>query len=184
MFIDPHTYPFTAMLAANWKTIRDEHANIPSGGYKAWPEKFLYDHGWDVFGFYAFGRRLDKNCALCPETAHLIEQIPGMVTAGFSALEPGTHIRPHKGYTTQVLRCHLGLVVPAEGCALRVASETRPWREGECLVFDDTVEHEAWNRSDMRRVVLLLDFTREGVTYKPVATREAVELYPDAGAPR
>jgi aspartyl/asparaginyl beta-hydroxylase (cupin superfamily) len=43
-----------------------------------------------------------------------------------------------------------------------VGLETRSWGEGECLVFDDTVEHEAWNRSAKTRVVLLLDFLRPG----------------------
>ncbi len=32
------------------------------------------------------------------------------------------------------------------------------------MIFDDTVEHEAWNDSDRPRGVLLLDFLRPGVT--------------------
>jgi aspartyl/asparaginyl beta-hydroxylase (cupin superfamily) len=56
----------------------------------------------------------------------------------------------------------LGLVVPP-GCLLRVAGETRAWQEGRCLIFDDTLEHEAWNNSDQPRGVLLLDFLRPGV---------------------
>ncbi|HXU80612.1 MAG TPA: aspartyl/asparaginyl beta-hydroxylase domain-containing protein, partial [Polyangia bacterium] len=76
---------------------------------------------------------------------------------------PGTHIKPHVGWVRTVYRLHLGLVVPPD-CALRVGAETTPWREGACLVFDDTVEHEAWNRSGQDRVVLLLDFLRPGVS--------------------
>ena len=52
----------------------------------------------------------------------------GVTTAGFSRLAPGTHIKPHVGYTSEVLRCHLGLIVPPD-CALRVGSETRRWEE-------------------------------------------------------
>jgi aspartyl/asparaginyl beta-hydroxylase (cupin superfamily) len=78
-------------------------------------------------------------------------------------MAPGTHIKPHVGWVRTVYRLHMGLVVPPD-CALRVGAETRSWREGECLVFDDTVEHEAWNRSGDTRVVLLLDFLRPGVT--------------------
>ena len=33
----------------------------------------------------------------------------------------------------------------------------REWREGEAFVFDDTIEHEAWNDSDQLRVVLIFD---------------------------
>lgn len=82
--------------------------------------------------------------------------------AGFSRLAPHAHVKPHVGWAASVYRLHLGLVVP-EGCRLRVGSETRPWREGRCLIFDDTVEHEAWNDSDRPRAVLLLDFLRPGV---------------------
>src|SRR5215470_11228679 len=80
--------------------------------------------------------------------ARLVRGIPGMTMAGFSRLAPGAHITPHRGYEGYsgfVLRCHLGLVVP-EGCALKVGDETRGWQEGRCLVFDDSYEHEAWNR--------------------------------------
>jgi aspartyl/asparaginyl beta-hydroxylase (cupin superfamily) len=100
----------------------------------------------------------------CPRTAALLlTHVPGLTTAGFSRLAPGTHIKPHVGWVETVYRLHMGLVVPPD-CALRVGAETRRWREGECLIFDDTVEHEAWNRSCEPRVVLLLDFLRPGVT--------------------
>jgi ornithine lipid ester-linked acyl 2-hydroxylase len=46
---------------------------------------------------------------------------------------------------------------------LRVGDEVRAWQGGECLVFDDTTEHEAWNRSNADRLVLLLDFLRPGI---------------------
>ena len=36
----------------------------------------------------------------------------------------------------------------------------RSWREGASLVFDDSHEHFAWNRSAEDRVVLFVDFTR------------------------
>jgi beta-hydroxylase len=82
--------------------------------------------------------------------------------AGFSRLAPHTHVKPHAGWAASVYRMHLPLVVPP-GCRLRVAAETRTWQEGRCLIFDDTVEHEAWNDSDLSRGVLLLDFLRPGV---------------------
>ena len=88
--------------------------------------------------------------------------VPGLTTAGFSRLAPGTHIKPHKGWVTTVYRAHLGLVVPDDRCALRVGDESRTWSEGDVLVFDDTAEHEAWNRSDHTRTVLLFDFLRPG----------------------
>jgi beta-hydroxylase len=159
MYLDPSRFAFTAALQARWEAVRGEFLALEREALVAWPEKFLYDDGWDVFGLHAFGAKLVENCARCPETARLVEAIPGMTTAGFSRLQPGTHIRPHVGYTPAVLRCHLGLVVPP-GCEMRVGAETRGWAEGRCLVFDDTVEHEVWHRGDRERVVLLVDFRR------------------------
>jgi len=38
-----------------------------------------------------------------------------------------------------------------------VGGMTVEWRVGEGFVFDDTIEHEAWNDSDELRVVLIID---------------------------
>jgi beta-hydroxylase len=167
MFLDQRGYPFAQTLEAHWETIRGELLGLGRSSFMVFPERQLYESGWDVFPLYAFGRRLEKNCELCPETARVIETIPGMTTAAFSRMEPGTHIKPHVGYQDSVLRCHLALIVPAEGCAIRVGAETRGWEEGRCLVFDDTTEHEAWNRSEAVRTVLIIDFLKRGSEFEP-----------------
>ena len=159
MYSAAEDFPFTSVLESGWGSIRRELEMLHQSNFIPWPERFLYGQGWDVFGFYAFGQKLLKNCQLCPETTRLIEQVPGLTTAGFSSLAPGTHITPHVGYTKAVMRCHLGLIVPP-GCRMRVGTETREWKEGKCLVFDDTTEHEVWHRGDQPRVILLLDFKR------------------------
>jgi aspartyl/asparaginyl beta-hydroxylase (cupin superfamily) len=171
MYIDPDLFAFTGLLEREWRTIRAEFESVGREALMAWPERFLYDQGWDVLGLHAFGSKLLDNCARCPATTRLVESIPGMTTAGFSVLQPGTHIRPHVGYTGSVLRCHLGLVVPA-GCEMRVGSETRGWQEGKCLVFDDTVEHEVWHRGSEPRAILLVDFLKS-------AHREALMERPE-----
>jgi aspartyl/asparaginyl beta-hydroxylase (cupin superfamily) len=74
----------------------------------------------------------------------------------FSVLQPRTRIPPHTGVANTRLVVHLPLIVP-EGCGFRVGSETRAWREGEAWVFDDTIEHEAWNDSDRPRTILICD---------------------------
>jgi ornithine lipid ester-linked acyl 2-hydroxylase len=143
VFYEAPTFPFTADLETHWETIRDELSHLRQG--------------WDIFGLYAFGVKVSHNCHLCPETTKLVERIPNLMTAGFSALASGTHIAPHNGHPDGVLRCHLGLIVPQD-CGIRVGEEIQVWQEGKCLVFNDTVEHEAWNKGDRTRVVLLLDF--------------------------
>jgi beta-hydroxylase len=161
MFYDTALFPFTAHLEKNWRVIRAELDALDGDEFKDWPERSIYgDRGWKTFGLYAFGQRVPEGCARCPETDKLVRQIPGMTMAGFSRLSAGEHITPHRGYegySGYVLRFHLGLEVP-EDCAIRVGSETKSWREGESIVFDDSVEHEAWNRSDKGRTVLLCDF--------------------------
>jgi ornithine lipid ester-linked acyl 2-hydroxylase len=156
-FYEAAEFNFALHLETNWKKIREELAALKGEHFIDWSERYLYKEGWQTFGLYAFGVKIDKNCRLCPETTKLVETIPGLVTAGFSALAPGTHIAPHTGYPEGLLRCHLGLVIP-EDCAIRVSGDTRSWDEGKCLVFDDTWDHEAWNKSDRTRVILLLDF--------------------------
>ena len=74
----------------------------------------------------------------------------------FSVLEAGTHILPHRGVTNTRVVCHLPLVVPGD-CALVVGGQKHEWREGEAVAFDDTYEHEAWNRGTRTRVVLIID---------------------------
>lgn len=174
MYLSSEAYPFTRILEAGWTDIRHELENLHQGAFVPWPERFLYGQGWDVFGLYAFGRKLAQNCALCPQTTRLIEQVPGLTTAGFSSLKPGTHIAPHTGYTNAVLRCHLGLIVP-DGCKMRVGSEVRQWEEGKALIFDDTVEHEVWHNGDRPRIILLLDFLRTpGEAARPLVPEQVL----------
>jgi len=117
---------------------------------------------WDAFFFYRHGERQDANCARCPQTAAVIDALPIVRIREhapeicFSVLTPGTHILPHHGVTNTRLVTHLPLIVP-EDCAIRVGGEEHAWQEGRCVTFDDTFEHEAWNRSHSTRVVLILD---------------------------
>lgn len=117
---------------------------------------------WDAHFFYRHGQRYDAHCARCPQTAALVERMPlsrirehGPETL-FSVLRPGTHILPHRGVTNARLVTHLPLIVPPD-CALNVGGEIHEWQEGRCVTFDDTFEHEAWNRSGETRVVLIMD---------------------------
>jgi aspartyl/asparaginyl beta-hydroxylase (cupin superfamily) len=161
---DVQEFPFCKMLEENYEVIRKEFEALAAEHLVAWPERYLCKKGWDVFGLYAFNNRLEENCAKCPETARLLASIPGMTTAMFSCLQPRTHIRPHIGYfqySNYILRAHLGIKVP-EGCALIVNGVTQTWQNGKSFVFDDTFRHEAYNKSDELRVVLMIDFKYEG----------------------
>lgn len=116
---------------------------------------------WKTYFLYAYGYKAERNCTACPETTRLVEDIPGMKTAFFSIMGPGTHVPAHRGPYKGLLRYHLGLVVPEpEQCSLRVAHQVLHWREGQSVMFDDTYEHEVWNDSQQDRVVLFVDVLR------------------------
>ncbi len=123
---------------------------------------------WGAAYLFEDGLPHPENAARCPQTMAALAAAPqpaiGLRSpmALFSRLTPGTHIRPHHGLINTRLICHLPLVVP-DGCAIRVGADTRAWREGELLIFDDSFEHEAWNRGDRDRVVLLFEIWRPDI---------------------
>lgn len=173
-YYDPGEFPFLEALESEWRSVRREVAALDSSHFFDWPS----DHhtgSWTAFGLYAMQRKLGENCELCPETTRLVEQVPGLVTAGFSALAPGTRILPHRDLSDVTLRCHLGLIVPT-GCRMRVGAETRGWVEGKWLVFDGAVEHEVWHDGTSPRIVLLLDFLKPGMTYDHGFNRAAQKM--------
>jgi len=119
---------------------------------RRWSAYFLTNQGVDQ----------PSHIARCPRTMQALEGAPlcdvpsRAPTVFFSILDATTHIPPHSGVTNTRLTVHLPLIVPPE-CGFRVGSETREWVPGKAWVFDDTIEHEAWNRSDSPRAVLIFD---------------------------
>lgn len=117
---------------------------------------------WSAFHLLKDGAPVADNAAQCPHTMALLRGAPQPDQAGrtptamFSLLKPKTRIPPHVGVSNARLVTHLPLIVPP-GCGFRVANETRQWVPGQAWVFDDTIEHEAWNDSDKLRVVLIFD---------------------------
>jgi aspartyl/asparaginyl beta-hydroxylase (cupin superfamily) len=101
-----------------------------------------------------------------------------------SILKPGTHIPPHHGMLNTRLICHIPLVVPP-GCQLRVGRETRDVVEGQAMLFDDSIEHEAWNNGDSVRAVLLFEIWRPELSAEEraalTAMFETIGTYPSAG---
>lgn len=117
---------------------------------------------WSAYFLWNQGRREPQHLARCPQTAAALTaapqvDVPGRgPTAFFSILDAHTHIPAHSGVTNTRLTVHLPLIVPPN-CRFRVGGETREWRMGTAWVFDDTIEHEAWNDSDAARAILIFD---------------------------
>lgn len=123
---------------------------------------------WGAAWLWKDGVVADGMETLCPAALAALEHAPQPVIPGraplalFSRLTPGTHIQPHHGMLNTRLICHLPLIVP-DDCGLRVGAETRSWREGELLIFDDSFEHEAWNRGTRDRTILLFEIWRPDI---------------------
>jgi len=169
-FFETEAFPWVQTVEANWLVIRKELDLLLSDNevipnlQDVSPEQSPVAQGesWKSFFLYGFGHKIERNCARCPGTAHLVAKIPGLKMAMFSILAPKSHIPPHRGPYKGLLRYHLGLIIPAPGssCRIRVGDEIRSWQEGRSLIFDDSYDHEAWNESNQHRVILFVDFVR------------------------
>jgi len=167
--LDPAEFPWTAELRREWRTIRAEADaliadvdHIPPLRAMSPDHKRIAQHDlWKAFFLYGYGYKVEGNCARCPNTTAIVERIPGLNSAFFSVLLPGTRIESHVGPTKGLVTCHLGLMVPPDnGCLMHIHDRDVGWKEGECLVFDDTYRHEVLHQGHSPRVVLLVQVKR------------------------
>ena len=189
-FFDRRRFPWLEQLEAGTQTIREEllvvlredlegmepYIQYPPGvPVNQWVE-LNHSPRWNSYFLWKDGVKDEAHCARCPNTTALLESLPLLrqpgfgPTAMFSVLAPKTHIPPHNGSTNPRRRVHLPLILPGPS-RFRVGNETREWKMGEAWVFDDTIEHEAWNDADQTRVILIVDVWNP---YLTAAERELV----------
>jgi aspartyl/asparaginyl beta-hydroxylase (cupin superfamily) len=129
------------------------------------PHPLLENANWSAFHLIRDGAVVEANASRCPQVMAALAKAPIPAIPGrspmamISVLQPGTHIPPHNGLLNTRLICHIPLVVPA-GCRLRVGNDTRTVEAGKALLFDDSIEHEAWNDGNAPRAVLLFEVWR------------------------
>ena len=175
-FYERGDFPWLADVEAAAPAMRAELEAILAGGDgfepyvkrnpgRPQPANHLFeDPSWSACWLLQNGEPTEQ-ASRCPRTMQALATAPMPRIAGrspmalFSLLRPGTHIKPHHGLLNTRLICHVPLIAPA-GCRLRVGNETRVWEEGKALVFDDSIEHEAWNDGTETRVVLLFEIWR------------------------
>lgn len=164
--------------------VRENRPNTAQAG-------MLENADWSAFYLIKDGLPVEANIGRFPRTMAALSDAPLTDIAGrapsvlFSRLAPGAHIPPHNGLVNTRLICHLPVVCP-DGCSFRVGSETRDWTYGRAWAFDDTVEHEAWNRSDQERIILIFDVWKPEISETERAEIRAlfaaIEAY--GGGPR
>ena len=175
-FLDREDLPFMAEFEARTPDVQTELMGVfdddPDGlePYINYPPNVPLDQWtelnrnprWSGYHLLLNGEPVEAHCRRCPRTMDAIALLPQprvsrrSPAAMFSVLQPRTRIPPHHGVSNTRLVLHLPLVIPP-GCGFRVGNETREWKVGEGWVFDDTIEHEAWNDSDRVRTILICD---------------------------
>lgn len=135
-------YVDAATRAPVWKELR---------GNLDWSSLHLYKVTQET----PFAKLFPKTLAAL-EAADIVRVEGRPVELFFSRLKPGAHIPPHFGAANNRITVHLPLIVPGKA-EIRVGSAWHTWHEGELFAFDDSYEHEAWNRADADRVVLIFE---------------------------
>lgn len=175
-FFDFRHFPWLADLEAATADIREELQGLLAGNNPAIIPYVRLDPGspqgkwtaldhsldWSACFLYEYGQPNQAMLDRCPKTAAILDRLPLMRIPGkapnafFSMLKPGSRIPAHTGVTNMRAIVHLALDIPP-GCGFRVGGETREWVEGKAFAFDDSIDHEAWNESDRRRAILIVD---------------------------
>ncbi len=171
---DRHLFSWFEQLENSYEAIRFEAENILQQRNGVSPFLALGESdkvsdylggpkpNWDAYFFYRHGEKFEDHHHACPSTSSALESLPLVHVSQhapeicFSILAPDTHILPHYGTSNIRSVVHLPLIVPKD-CALKVQDQLIEGRAGKCFAFDDTFLHEAWNRSNEVRVILLMD---------------------------
>lgn len=188
-FYDPADFPWLEQMLALLPEMQAELHSVMTEGANGFapyvhrapnrpaPNNPLLDNeAWTAFHFWRDGDVVAENAMRCPATMKALSHAPMPQIAGrspnahWSRLLPGAHITPHTGMLNTRLICHIPIKT-APHCWLRVGSETRGWEEGQPLLFDDSINHEAKNEGDQERVVLLFEIWRPEID---AADREAI----------
>ena len=147
---------------------RADRPNTDAAGMASNPD-------WSALFLWRDGIEQPDIARRCPRTLEALADVPLCRIKGrtpsilFSRLTPGARIPPHHGLVNTRLICHLPLIAPP-GNRFRVGNDVREWKEGQAWAFDDTIEHEARNDSDLSRTVLIFD------VWKPELTAEERDL--------
>jgi aspartate beta-hydroxylase len=179
--LDTATYfPGSARFMSAWSDIRDEALSLSSRiqviprFHEIMPAQAEISANdgkdWRIFILKVYGTAVEKNMALCPKLADIVNANPDVLSASLSFLAPHKHIPRHRGPFRGILRYQLGLSVPVDdqgrpAAVLELNDVQHRVGDGQHLLWDDTYPHEVWNNSDQMRLVLLLDVRRPNLPF-------------------
>jgi aspartyl/asparaginyl beta-hydroxylase (cupin superfamily) len=170
-FYTSNEFPKMQILEKFYKNILEEFTrNLKESGeemFEPWVEKELYQEsnpsGWQVCPIIVNSQKIKSKHERFKVLCGFLDKIPGVVSAFFSWLKPSTEICEHQGYENyaeKILRYHLGLIIPKGEVALKCNNVIKYWQNGKSFIFDDSLIHGAWNKSNFDRYVLIVDFVK------------------------
>ncbi|HTB31933.1 MAG TPA: aspartyl/asparaginyl beta-hydroxylase domain-containing protein [Bacteroidia bacterium] len=168
-FFDTKSCPPLAEMESHWAQLKDEIAAfVKEKDSKFVSNKEVYENidinnGWSVLVFLFWGLKISNEFKKkCPQTYRYIKKVPGFVSLSISQLSPHSTLAEHTGDTNAMLRCHLGVEIPGRlpDCGLIVNGDKKNWEEGKWIIFNDAYQHGAWNNTDKRRIVIIMDFIK------------------------
>jgi aspartyl/asparaginyl beta-hydroxylase (cupin superfamily) len=165
-FYQAGDFPELQALQENWQLIWEEvkayenNKGHITGMNVYTPPDLSSPSAWNNIYFDNYSWRFHQNRKHFPKTSALLDALPGCTHSGISVLSPNSSIAAHYGDTNAVIRCHLGLYIPAPfpDCGIRVGKEEKGWTAGELVIFTEAHYHTAWNHSPERRYLLIFDF--------------------------
>jgi len=180
-FVEKKHFPGVSILEENWETIRDEALALYENGHIAIKDdlpasSFYKNNRWTSFYLKVYDGDVPSARDLAPKTLALIEQVPGMNLALFACLNPGKKLNNHHDPFAYTVRYSLALSTPnSDEAGLIVNGEDYNWTDGQGVLFDETYFHNAYNRSDVPRIILMTDIDR------PLSSKLIQRLYFEFG---
>ena len=179
MFLNPSDKINIQLLKDNLDVIRNEYLSIKSEEFYDYTslrygiENLLKgtqnnNESWQVYPLmYKFKPWQDRSS----KTIDILQQL-GVVPllATFSKLAPNSEIPPHEDHdetvvgdhSTTVIKYHLVIDAPTTGeSVIGVGTESRTMKNGDVNVFDESITHWVYNRSNDSRGVLIISFLRK-----------------------
>lgn len=167
---DPYEYPEIVPIVRAFESNHDVLKKEMAAAWQDRQSEFSdYEHyltrqqNWQALYLYRNRRLVQASASVMPTAFRLLNDhavetgvICPLLESHFSTLLPGAAIAPHCDLWNFSINLHVAIDIP-ERCGISVANEPRAWREGFCLLFDYSFQHEAWNRGSRPRTCLLVD---------------------------
>uniref|UniRef100_A0A7R9ZR46 Aspartyl/asparaginy/proline hydroxylase domain-containing protein n=1 Tax=Craspedostauros australis TaxID=1486917 RepID=A0A7R9ZR46_9STRA len=188
-FWNPEDFEWAKYLESHYATMYKEFKDVTRDmqklqkqGNNIWAgalteDASAYGLGWKTLVLMDRGRWDPDNVNLFPTISQTVRDSGVPATEVFFASMDGpSAIKQHTDFTNFVLTSHLPLEVPCNGdnkCRLSVGDETNQWLNGNVMIFDTSLLHDAINESDETRYILMMRLWHPDLTS---AEREALQF--------